>query len=1133
MITFSLFVGVVSAQGDLDADGISDFAAGVGDIQGHTSADPFLTIDDKLSPGEAEALKSVIQETLYAFSFDEGTGAWTACNYAGQVFFTYTKDGMAEFSDGENTFGLSLLGVGRGSELDSAGNAVATANGRQLDIPRADYTEWYRNIDGGIEQGINIAYRPPGSGPLQIGFEFMCDGSLILEDSQTLIITDAAGKTLYTYTGLSAFSANGEQLPVSLATDGETLFWIIDDDEAAYPVIIDPVIAYAADATAKFNGEASLDQFGTSVALSADESTALVGAYGNNGQTGAAYLFEKGSGWTSKSAAAATAKFTGEASNDWFGKFVALSADGSTALIDAHGNNAQTGAVYIFEKGSGWTSKGAAAATAKFTGPAVGSLFGYSSTLSADGSTALIGAYGNNAQTGATYIFEKGGGWTSKGAADATAKFTGEFPSDYFGYSIALSADGSTALIGAYGNNAQTGATYIFEKGGGWTSKGAADATAKFTGEVPIDYFGYSTALSADGSTALVGGYGNNAQIGAVYIFEKGGGWTSKGAADATAKFIGPAASSLFGYSVALSADGSTALVGEFAISSGTAYLFKKGNGWVGKSAADATAMYGGEVSGDRFGYSVALSANGSTALIGADRNNVDTGAAYIIEYVNQAPVLDEIGAKSGKENTLLTFTVTAYDPDGTIPVITTSDLPDGASFDSGTFSWTPATGQSGSYTVTFIVSDGSLTDSEDITIIVEQGPVPPISAFSGEPTAGAAPLTVLFTDLSAGNPAGWAWFFGDESFTQSWEEMNPHSGWSAREDHSTVALPDGSILLMGGFDGVNYRNDTWRSIDNGATWTLVNESSGWMARQSHTSVVTPDGSIILMGGYVSSGGYRNDTWRSTDRGETWTQMNASSGWSARQGHTSEVMPDGSIVLMGGYDGTSLRNDVWRSVDNGASWMQVASNAGWSARHCHCSAVIPDGSLVVMGGNDGDWKNDVWRSIDSGITWEQIAVNAEWMTRSTHSCVVMPDGSIVLMGGSNGNTGSWNDVWRSTDRGESWIQVTASAGWPARSYHTTVVMPDGSIVLMGGIYTSGSGWMNDTWRVAPSGSSDQNPSHTYTIPGNYQVTLQAFNPAGFDSTRKTVYIRVDLPDEDTDGDGVADGADNCPGVINA
>jgi PKD repeat protein len=72
--------------------------------------------------------------------------------------------------------------------------------------------------------------------------------------------------------------------------------------------------------------------------------------------------------------------------------------------------------------------------------------------------------------------------------------------------------------------------------------------------------------------------------------------------------------------------------------------------------------------------------------------------------------------------------------------------------------------------------------------------------------------------------------------------------------------------------------------------------------------------------------------------------------------------------------------------------------------------------------------------------------------------------------------------------------------------HTSVAMPDGSIVMMGG-YTSGA-HMNDVWRFMPAGSSAQNPSHTYTMPGIYPVALQVYNAGGYNSTRKTGYITV-------------------------
>jgi outer membrane protein assembly factor BamB len=171
---------------------------------------------------------------------------------------------------------------------------------------------------------------------------------------------------------------------------------------------------------------------------------------------------------------------------------------------------------------------------------------------------------------------------------------------------------------------------------------------------------------------------------------------------------------------------------------------------------------------------------------------------------------------------------------------------------------------------------------------------------------------------------------------------------------------------------------------------------------------------------------------------------------------------------------------------------------------------MPDGSIVLMGGYEAGsgYVNDTWRSMDNGATWTQMTATAGWSARGYHTSAAMPDGSIVLMGGYDGI--KKNDTWRSTDNGATWTQLP-NAGWSARSTHSSVAMPDGSIVLMGGAQQGGSFLTNnETWRFDPTGSSVKNPSHTYTAPGTYQVALQARDASGYSSTWKSGYIWVDI-----------------------
>ncbi|PKL61079.1 MAG: hypothetical protein CVV31_13385, partial [Methanomicrobiales archaeon HGW-Methanomicrobiales-2] len=137
--------------------------------------------------------------------------------------------------------------------------------------------------------------------------------------------------------------------------------------------------------------------------------------------------------------------------------------------------------------------------------------------------------------------------------------------------------------------------------------------------------------------------------------------------------------------------------------------------------------------------------------------------------------------------------------------------------------------------------NDDGCDSTREIDYVTVREPVPPEANFTGVPTSGSAPLNVSFTDQSTGDPTGWTWFFGDETYGGAWTNQTDDAGWSARAYHSSVALPDGSIVLMGGGDADGLKNDTWRSADGGATWTQL-PNAGWSARVYHTSVVLPDG---------------------------------------------------------------------------------------------------------------------------------------------------------------------------------------------------------------------------------------------------------------------------------------------------
>jgi flagellar basal body rod protein FlgG len=292
---------------------------------------------------------------------------------------------------------------------------------------------------------------------------------------------------------------------------------------------------------------------GSSVALSADGNTAVVGGSGDNGKIGAAWVYIRSGGvWTQQGSKLIASDAAGSAQQ---GTSVAVSADGNTVVVGGQGDNNNVGAAWVYARSNGvWAQQG----SKLFASDAAGSAQqGYSVALSADGNTVVVGGYYDNSGAGAAWVYALiNGVWTPQGsklvATDATS-FA------YQGWSVALSADGNTAVVGGLvDGSTYAGAAYVYTRSGGvWAQQGSKLVG---TGAVGASYQGSSVAVSADGNTAVVGGYGDNSNVGAAWVYTRSSGiWTQQGS-----KFVGTGATgaSWQGSSVALSADGNTTVVG-------------------------------------------------------------------------------------------------------------------------------------------------------------------------------------------------------------------------------------------------------------------------------------------------------------------------------------------------------------------------------------------------------------------------------------------------------------------------------------------------------------------------------------------------------------------------------------------
>jgi hypothetical protein len=300
------------------------------------------------------------------------------------------------------------------------------------------------------------------------------------------------------------------------------------------------------------------------------------------------------------------------------GYSVAISQDGSTAIVGGPYDNYGTGpgAVWVYTRTNGvWSQQGNKLVPA---GVAVPGGAGWSVALSGDGNTAIVGAPYDNSQQfrGSALIFTRSNGvWAQQqrltgAAASASAEQ---------GFSVAMSTDGKTALVGGPGDSSGFGASWVFTLANGvWTEQ------QKLFSSDSMGYAqqGSSVALSGDGNTAIIGGpldntQGNNA-AGAAWIFKRTNGvWSQQGN-----KLVGTAAAGVLasqGYSVAINSDGSTAIVGG-PTGLGGAWVFTLSNGIWSQQAGPLANPNATSSSSD--GHSVALSGDGNTAIVGGSGDN-------------------------------------------------------------------------------------------------------------------------------------------------------------------------------------------------------------------------------------------------------------------------------------------------------------------------------------------------------------------------------------------------------------------------------------------------------------------------------------------------------------------------------
>jgi FG-GAP repeat protein len=591
-------------------------------------------IDHLKQTGEYDSLATAVTAARYQIEARED-GGWQANNPMQGYRTVFTREGPAMSGSAQRShhwqLRMNLRGYGYGERRQPAAGAELSASGDRIEYRRQGragrrVTEWYVNRPEGLEQGFTIDRAPGRREPgeqltLWVGLGGGWRPQLEA-GGQAVKLMGAAGVEL-SYEKLKVTDASGRELAarMALGSDDEVKLEV-DDTSAVYPVLVDPLLTQQAKLTAS---DATFHAgFGGSLDYDNATGTIVVGAPGDNDDTGAAYVFVRsGDGWTQQAKLLADVP----SEDDLFATDVKIS--GNTIVVGAEGDDNDIGAVYVFVRsGTTWSQEAKLVAN-----PASDQdLFGRSLEIS--GNTVVVGAPFDGAEAGSVFVFVRSGtSWSQQAKLTALDAASG----DLFGISVDI--DGETAVIGADGDDDDVGAAYVFVRSGtSWSQQ------AKLVASAPSaeDLFGASVAIS--GNTAVVSAQGDDEDTGAAYVFVRSGtSWSQQ------AKLVAAVADRDDGFSASVAISGNTIVIGAPVDDNGigAVYLFvRSGTTWTQqekKTASDSNCL-------DLFGGAVAI--EGGTVVAGAPGND-DSGSASGSVYVFGIcdPYADAVVASSSVTN--------------------------------------------------------------------------------------------------------------------------------------------------------------------------------------------------------------------------------------------------------------------------------------------------------------------------------------------------------------------------------------------------------------------------------------------------------------------------------------------------
>ncbi len=268
-----------------------------------------------------------------------------------------------------------------------------------------------------------------------------------------------------------------------------------------------------------------------------------------------------------------------------------------------------------------------------------------------------------------------------------------------------------------------------------------------------------------------------------------------------------------------------------------------------------------------------------------------------------------------------------------------------------------------------------------------------------------------------------------------------------ARQSHTATLLPTGKVLIAGGFNG-DYLASA--ELYDPKTGEFTPAASMTVGRSGHTAVLLDNGKVLLAGGTGVG-------WTFLDSAEIYdpaTGTFSPTGPMAvpRESHTATLLADGSVLIAGGHQGRRAAIEIYDSAEryDPISGTFAATGPMGIKRHKHDGTRLADGRVLITGGADERDSDGVYTSAEiydpAAGTFTPAGAMQTPRYKHTGTSLLLPDGQVLLTGGG--------PITELFDPASGLFQVMTEGVNTTRLFATATLLPDGAVLVAGGYGTN-------------------------------------------------------------------------------